>query len=431
MSLLGAMNTAITGLNAQSAAFSNIGDNVANSQTTGFKAVNTRFEDYLTTSTAAVNMSGSVVATPDYQNNVQGTVVQSSDTLGLAITGQGFFPVSQNTGTANGAPVFSPVPEYTRAGDFRLDKNGYVVNGAGQYLNAWAVDPKTGVVNRTQLSPVQIAQNTYSPVPTSTVTLAANLPATLPAGTTSLPSQATIYDRLGNAQTVGLSWTQTAPGQWNVAFSSANATPPALGTASVSFATTGTAAGTISGITDTSGTAIPNAPGQPAQFNLPVTFPGSGPQNVALNFGTFGQANGLTQFAGTDISIRSLTQDGVPSGSFTGLTTNSNGDLIANYSNGQNQTLARVPVVTFADPNALQRQNGQGFTQTVSSGGALAQDANTNGAGALVTNSVESSNVDIAQEFSKLIVAQRAYSANTKLVTTADQLLQDTINMKQ
>ena len=430
MSLLGAMNTAITGLNAQSAAFSNIGDNIANSQTTGFKAVNTSFEDYLTTSTAATNMSGSVVATPAYQNNVQGTVVQSSDTLGLAITGQGFFPVSQSTGSANGSPVFSPIPEYTRAGDFQLDKNGYVVNGAGQYLNAWAVDPKTGVVNRTQLNPVQIAQSTYSPVPTSTVMLAANLPST--PGTTSLPpTQIPVYDRLGNQQQLNLQWTQstTTPGQWTVALSSPNATAP-LGTATVNFATTGASAGTIQSITDTSGTTSSTA-GQPAQLNISATFPGSGAQSIALNLGTFGQANGLTQYAGTDISIRTLTQDGVPAGSFTGLTTNTNGDLIANYSNGQNQTLARVPVVTFADPNALQRQNGQGFTQTTSSGSALAQDANSNGAGALVTNSVESSNVDIAQEFSKLIVAQRAYSANTKMVTTADQMLQDTLNMKQ
>ncbi len=102
-----------------------------------------------------------------------------------------------------------------------------------------------------------------------------------------------------------------------------------------------------------------------------------------------------------------------------------------NYDNGQSRTIARVPVVTFNAPDALQRQNGQAFTTTVGSGSPMAEDASTNGAGDLVTSSVESSNVDIASEFSKLIVAQRAYSANTKMVTTADDLLQQTIDMKR
>ncbi len=97
------------------------------------------------------------------------------------------------------------------------------------------------------------------------------------------------------------------------------------------------------------------------------------------------------------------------------------GDIVANYNNGQSQTIAQVPVVTFADSDALQRQNGQAFTATAASGDPIAQAADTNGAGSLVTGSVESSNVDIATEFSKLIVAQQAYSANAKMVTTADR----------
>ena len=107
------------------------------------------------------------------------------------------------------------------------------------------------------------------------------------------------------------------------------------------------------------------------------------------------------------------------------------GDVQVNYDNGQSRTIARVPVVTFNDPNALQRQDGQAFTATIESGDPLTQDAGTNGAGGIVTSSVENSNVDIATEFTKLIVAQRAYSANTKMVTTADELLQQTLDMKR
>lgn len=431
MSLLGAMDTAVTGLNAQSAAFSNIGDNVANSQTIGFKGTDTRFEDYLTSSSATQNMSGAVVATPEYQNSLQGTITQSTDPLAMAITGQGFFPVNQSTGTANGQPVFSAEQQYTRAGDFQINDQGYVVNGAGQYLNAWSVDA-SGNVNRAQLAPVHVNQSSNSPVPTSTVSLAANLPAT-PSSTSPLTTQIPVYDALGNQQQLSLSWTQSAtPGTWNVAISSPTASPSAIGTAQVSFGTggAGAPAGLVNSITDPSGSTIGYAAGQPAAFNIAANF-GSGTQTISLNLGTFGQSNGLTQFAGTDISVRSVNQDGSTSGSFTGLTAKASGDLVANYSNGQTRTIARVPVVTFADPGALQRQNSQAFTPTMNSGNPLAQDAGANGAGTLATASIESSNVDIAKEFSKLIVAQQAYSANAKLVTTSDQLMQLTINMKQ
>jgi flagellar hook protein FlgE len=121
----------------------------------------------------------------------------------------------------------------------------------------------------------------------------------------------------------------------------------------------------------------------------------------------------------------------VPPGSFSSLSTRSTGDLVVNYDNGQSRTIGRVPVVTFNNPDGLQRQDGQAFTATVASGTPLAEDAGTNGAGSLVTQSTESSNVDIASEFTKLIVAQRAYSANTKMVTTADDMLQQTIDMKR
>jgi flagellar hook protein FlgE len=431
MSLLGAMDTAITGLNAQSAAFSNIGDNVANSQTIGFKETDTRFSDYLTSSTKAENLSGSVVATPDYQNTVQGTITQSGSPLAMAIAGQGFFPVSQSVGQAKGQPVFSAQPQYTRAGDFRVDQNGYIVNGGGQYLNAWKVDA-AGNADRTQLAPTQVGQGDYSPIATSKVTLSANLPATPPSNTATVPlaTQVPVYDALGTEHQLSLSWSQATPGgPWSVAISSPDTQPPTtpgspLSTATVSFGT-GALAGTVSAINGTTGTV-----GQPATFNITSDF-GSGAQAITLNLGNFGQANGLTQFAGTDYSPRSVSQDGVPAGSFTGLTSNSSGDLIANYSNGQNTVIARIPVVTFANPDGLQRQNGQVYTQTTDSGQAISQNAGANAAGGLVTGSVEGSNVDIAKEFSKLIVAQRAYSANTKLVTTADTMLQDTIDMKR
>jgi flagellar hook protein FlgE len=135
MSLFSAMSTAISGLNAQSNAFGNISDNVSNSQTVGYKRVDTNFIDYLTTSNATYNGPGAVVARPDYVNNVQGTITQTDNPLGLAIAGQGFFAVSQQIGQANDVPVFNREQFYTRAGDFQMNKNGYLVNSAGEFLN--------------------------------------------------------------------------------------------------------------------------------------------------------------------------------------------------------------------------------------------------------------------------------------------------------
>ena len=139
----------------------------------------------------------------------------------------------------------------------------------------------------------------------------------------------------------------------------------------------------------------------------------------------------MTQYAGTQYNLRGLTQNGVPPGAFSSVTTQTNGDIIVNYDNGQSRTIAQVPVVTFNDAEQIAAPEWPGVHGELDSGTPLAEAPGTNGAGSLVDESVESSNVDIATEFSKLIVAQQAYSANTKMVTTADQMLQQTINMKQ
>ncbi|HTI83304.1 MAG TPA: flagellar hook protein FlgE [Acetobacteraceae bacterium] len=444
MSLFGAMNAAISGLGAQSAAFSNISDNVANSQTVGYKRVDTSFIDYLTTSTATQNDSGAVAARPDYVNDVQGTVTQTDNALGLAIAGQGFFAVSQQNGEVNSLPTFSPQQYYTRAGDFKMDKNGYLVNSAGNFLNGWPVNIQTGIVNQNTLSPIQVTQTVYNPVATTTVTLSANLPAT-PAAGTAIPgspvsSDIDVYDALGTLHTIALNWVKTAQDTWSVQVNSADDTALAnRGTADVSFgpATSGNPvpSGTVGALQIDAAnpgtiTTSPYAANTAATVSFTTNF-GSGPQTITINLGTYGQTNGVTQYAGTQYNLRGLTQDGVPPGAFASVSTQANGAIVVNYDNGQTRTIAQVPVITFNDPNKLDRQNGEAFTASNNSGTPLAEAPGSNGAGNLVTQSVESSNVDIATEFSKLIVAQQAYSANTKMVTTADQMLQQTINMKQ
>ncbi len=437
MSLFGAMNTAISGLTAQSAAFGNIGDNVANSQTVGFKRTDTSFQDFLTVSNASDNQSGSVVARPDYVNTVQGTVLQTDKPLDLAITGQGFFTVSRPVGELKGAPVFRPEAEYTRAGDFSLNRDGFLVNSSGHFLNGWTQDltKPAGTLDQTQLRPIQIGKGGYGPTPTSQVAYSANLPATS-ANATPIVSDVPVIDALGQKHTLQLAWTQTAgtANAWQVAIQQPGVSTP-LGTAAIGFGTTanpGAPEGAVGSVNAVSGavTGSTFAAGSPAQLQVTVDF-GSGPQPITLDLGTYGQANGLTQYAGKEFNLHSLTSDGVEPGSFSSVNNRPNGDVVVNFDNGQSRVVARVPLTTFADPDALQREDGQAFTATRDSGAPQTLSAGKNGAGTLVTSAVEGSNVDIAKEFTKLIVAQRAYSANTKLVTTADELLQQTLDMKR
>jgi flagellar hook protein FlgE len=450
MSLFGAMNTAISGLNAQSDAFSNISDNVANAQTVGYKRVDTNFVDYLTTSTSSVNAPGSVAARPDYVNNVQGTVTQTDNPLGLAIAGQGFFAVSQTTGENNNIPTFSSQQFYTRAGDFQMDKNGYLVNSANEALNGWLINPATGTINQNTLVPIQVTQAVFNPQPTGNVTISANLPATPLNGTATLAnpisSDIDVYDALGTLHTVTLNWVKDPvnPDSWTVRIDvpddvTGGVPAPDRGTADISFGPTASGnpvpPGTVGNILINAldpGTIVSAGYTAAAAATLSFTTDfGSGAQTITLNVGTYGQTNGVTQYAGTQYSLRGLTQDGVPPGSFSSVTTQTNGNIVLNYDNGQTRTIAQVPLITFNNPNQLQRQDGQAFTATLQSGTPLAEQTGTNGAGNLVVQSIENSNVDIATEFSKLIVAQRAYSASAKMVTTADDMLQQTIDMKR
>jgi flagellar hook protein FlgE len=211
---------------------------------------------------------------------------------------------------------------------------------------------------------------------------------------------------------------------------------PALGSINVLFGQDGAVDqpdGTLAEFTTPTGTLTGTAAGAglPAVVTFQANF-GQGLQTMTLNLGRFGVSGGLTQFAqGSGLSVNSFEQDGIPIGSFSSVTTQKNGDVRINYDNGQSRVVARVPVTVFKDADKLEHLDGQAFLRTTESGEARVVEAGEDGAGLLSTRAVERSNVDIATEFSKLILAQRAYSANTKIVTTVDELLQETLNMRR
>jgi flagellar hook protein FlgE len=446
-------------MDAQAAALSAISNNVANSQTVGFKETDTAFVNYVTEATATAEAPGQVVALPEYENALDGTVTSTGVSTSLAISGNGFFPVSQPVGTpGSGNVTYSPTQYYTQAGDFSMNANGNLENSEGYVLDGYpATNPAGTAFNTNALAPIQISEAPSPPVATTQVGISANIGSTPPAGTTSYSSSAEIYDAGGNQQTLTLTWSQVGsdgqpisttnpisaantvqPNVWDLTVSSPNATTPSIGPMQVTFGSaTGGTAGTISSITypaGTTGTAAlpaPQSTGSAATIGLPLNF-GFGPQNVALNLGAFGSTTGVTQFSGTSYAQASApTQNGMPQGEYSGVTIQSGGDVVINYSNGATQTVAQVPLATFANPDALQSQSGQAFTATIPSGAANISAPGTGPAGTLVAGSVEGSNVDIATQFTQMIVAQQAYTANSKVITTASSMLQDAVGMIQ
>jgi len=438
MSLYSSMNTALSGMNAQSRALGHISDNVANSQTIGFKRTDTNFVSYISESNSHVHRPGTVLARPDFTNQVQGTVEQVENPLAMAISGQGFFTAALPVGTnTDGSKNFDARNFYTRAGDFNRDREGYLVNGAGYVLQGWPVTDD--VVDKTQLSPIKVMEDVFTPSATQELSFTGNLAA---GGTTAQSTSIQVIDSLGRSRALTLTFTPTASttdNTWSLSINAPEATTPALGSIDVLFGkdptdnTKDQPDGTIAQFLNPSSTAIIGSTGTAATVTFSANF-GQGTQTMVLNLGTFGVSGGLTQFASTGtsgLSVNNFEQDGIPIGSFSSVTTQKNGDVRINYDNGQSRVVARVPVTMFKDPDKLEHLDGQAFLRTTESGEARVVEAGEDGAGLLSTRAVERSNVDIATEFSKLILAQRAYSANTRIVTTVDDLLQETLNMRR
>jgi flagellar hook protein FlgE len=437
MSLFGAMTTAISGLKSQASALSNIAGNVANSQTSGYKRLDTAFEDLVMQSGTTARVTGGVAAVTRATTQIQGPVSQSDNPLSLALSGRGFVSVARPAAeAADGSLVFYDNPAYTRAGDFTLDRSGYMMNSAGYALRGWTVDD-AGRVDRSVLRPIVVDRSASVPVPTTQVALNAQLPATPPTPLPVTASNVTINDALGIERQLVLGWTRPGPADvWRLTVTApGEIAPPAVArTADLQFGPTASGqpvqAGTLGGFTNAS-TSLPTsayATNGPATAIVTVNY-GQGPQNITIDLGRFGSTSGLTQTGSTEYRVVSIAQDGAASSAFSFVAFSENGDLEANYENGTRRVIGRVPVAIFANSDALERLDGQAFGATRESGAAVISEAGTSGAARFVTGAVEGSNVDLASEFAKLIVAQRAYTGNTRVVSATDQMLVDTINI--
>ncbi|HWK47021.1 MAG TPA: flagellar hook-basal body complex protein [Stellaceae bacterium] len=465
-----AFNAAVAGIQTQSSALNAISDNIANASTTGYKAIQTSFQTLVATAPGGFSYnSGGVTSKPVQTVTTQGTVTSTGIETNLAIQGNGLFAVSQaNTVSATGATTFSGQTLYSRAGDFSVNSQGYLVNSAGYYLDGWSINQTTGTADKNSLAPIQITQLTDSPQPTTTVAYSANLPSN-PASSLNVntsqttgiqfaPTETTVYDSLGAPHTVDFNWTKVSGNNdtWTMSYSSpdtnitfpnntptttvssTNASTGAVTTTTLSApmtvvfnvaanSTTGEQAGSILSIDQGQGAGpVTGTLGTAATIPLDVSFGSTAPtsDNITVSFGNYGVASGLTQFTGTDIASVSTTQNGLPPGSFSNLTIDQYGKVTLNYDNGASRSVYEVPVAKFSDENSLQQEAGDAYATTTTSGSASYETAGSNGTGTLTPQSVESSNSDISSEFTKMIQTQRAYDANSKTLTTANEMLQ-------
>lgn len=483
-----AMNSAISGLNAFQTAINYISDNVANSQTIGFKRIDSNFSSYVSASSQRFFNPGGATNRPDFVNSLQGTIIQDASPTSIAIAGAGWLPVEDGATSASGF-TGNNVRQFTRRGDFTLDQNSYMVNGAGKYLFARSVPRPTTATpnpqpNQGALVPVQMNTSQLPALATSNAAYAANVPSNAAFGTTFNGGTITLTDSNGAAQPVSVTWyNRTAAGgayptiaastsigtAANIANINAAATagsqwrailtvPTSSGNGNESmaldftFGTTTTTAGLLSAITyvgstaGAAGNSILSATTSATtgrvvlSYGAPnLTTPAA--QSINLEFGApnatqgaasqLNVAGGTTQFGGTTISLSNITADGYSAGSYNGLSIDTNGNIYSTYTNGQRLRQYQLALGTFNNADGMIRQNGETFLDTPAAGFIGYQAPLTGQAGGVNPNALENSNTDIGQEFTKMIVAQRSYSANARIITTADEMLQEVVNLKR
>ena len=434
MSISNAMQTGVSGLLANSTAIGSISDNIANANTDGYRRT---FAQMVTSTSEDFNVTGT--------NNVHAFTVldmsegspttSSGSATDLAITGEGFFVVSK-------IPNDSNVANYvlTRAGSFLPDANGDLVNAAGFYLagHAYGTDGTLGSVDQssfTDLTTVNVSAGLSPGSATSDMTVGGNLPSQEAGVATPgdpFTSSAEFYSPLGQADRVQFSWQPTSTASsWELTISDSSGN--GYGTVTVDFNDSGPNAGSPAVYSNVTSTAV-----APAAFVFDVATGtatvtidnGTAPQAVVVGLGAPDTFDGMTQFAG-DYTSLDVTANGSASGNLQGTEIDGNGNIFGVFDNGNRVPLFSIPLANVANPVGLSQGNGNTFEFTRASGTAQLSAAGTSSTGTISAGVLESSNVEIAQELTDLIRVQRAYSSNAKIITTVDEMLDETTRLKR
>jgi flagellar hook protein FlgE len=412
MSLTGALSSAVSGLAAQSQALAMVSDNISNANTVGFKTTSALFEQMVTAASTGRSYTSGGVATLSRANiSQQGLLAPSTNPGDVAIQGGGFFVVSN--AASDGTRFF------TRNGAFTTDNNGMLQND-GFYLQGWRTNPDGSLPNGEDPAAITTVNTQVAPVSasaTTSVQIAANLPADAAASTTTPPtpfgsSSMTVYDSLGTASTVQISWTKTGTNTWTATFGN-----PTSSSGAQSGTTT---SGPVTLQFDPATGALQSA--TPPTLSIGNWTDGAANStSIALDFSS------MTQFSsGTDgsptISNPNINPNGFAKGDLSGYSVGKDGLVTASYSNGQSVAIYKIAVATFADPNGLSGSSDGMFTATSTSGNAVYQGSGEGAAGTVFGNALESSTTDTSGQFSNMIQAQQAYTASAQVITTVNKM---------
>ncbi|MDA8138528.1 MAG: flagellar hook protein FlgE [Desulfobacteraceae bacterium] len=413
--MIGSLYSGISGLKAQTSAMAVIGDNVANVNTTGFKSSTVEFSNVFnaTLGQSRTQIGRGVMMSGLSANWNSGTLENTNTVTDLAINGQGMFIVRDASNNGQ---------YYTRAGQFEFNGANMLVNTDGLEVQGYAIDPNTGATGA--LGTITLPNGVSTPNATQNITMGLNLDSGAAVGDT-FDTTVSVYDSLGDSIEMNLVFENTAANTWRwyVSPSIGTATPAGPGATPqynvLAFGPTG---------------ALLPASSTPASANPTITISGLPGNNVSLTWnmldGTGATDGSVTGYAGQSVKT-SQTQDGYPSGMLQGISIDDFGIFTALYSNGTMAPFAQVALADFASYSGLAKQGSNLFVSSLASGQPVVATPGSAGVGKIASSSLEMSNVDLAQEFVSLITTQRAFQANSKVITTSDEVLNDLINIKR
>ena len=410
---------ALSGLDASAQALDVIGNNIANSATTGFKTARAEFADVYAnslwgSSSTAVGIGTSVAAVAPIFT--QGNITTTGNPLDIAINGQGFF-----------REVNNGVTTYSRDGQFSLNASGGIVNSTGAQLTGYPAGPNNTIAS-TPPQPLTLSTAPVPPSASTTANFTLNLPgnATSPTGTFSPTNPTTynsstsmsLYDSLGNAHTLTMYFvkgTGTTP-TWNV-YGTVDGTALASQLGSMTF----NSSGALSGVNSGTATGSTNPAGTMSLSFTPTN--GSNPVNVAVSFPS------STQY-GVPFAVSSNVQNGYTTGQLAGFSIGSDGTIIGNYTNGQTVAQGQIALANFTNPQGLSALSNNQFAETSASGAPVVGAPGSGSMGTLQSGALEQSTVDLTTELVNMISAQRAYQGNAEMIKTEDQVQQTLMTLR-
>ena len=434
MTISSSLNAGVMGLAVNATRLAAISDNVANSETVGYKRASADFLSMVIADTPQAFTAGGVRVEATRLASEQGALFATGRSTDIALAGPGFLPVTQEI-NINDDSGERPLL-LTSTGSFRADERGNLVTPGGAALLGWPVEPDgtVGDVSRRSsldLEPVNINTTELAAEPTTEISLGINLPAAdtgagLAGASYTLPMEA--FDNLGRTQTIDAVFTPVIPAvgfsnEWNVAFiDQSQAGAPTIGTLTMTFNDSNPGGGTIDTVVPGGGATYDATTGE-----VSMTWLGVG-NSISVDVGRPDVAGGITQFSEVFRPLN-VIRNGAPAGDFSRVEVDEGGRMEAVYETGFRRFIYQIPVVDVPNPEGLNASDNQTFKISQESGDMFLHDAGDGAVGAMIGFALAESTTDLGTELTDLIRTQRAYSSNANVIRTVDEMLQETTNI--